>query len=263
MEEDTGTPLYKMRRALVHPGTGETVMVAASPTKSNVSFLRLEFNPAKLGPAGVAFMRERLFDIFFDEHPWKRIATHCSVTRIDIAVDLLGVDMANVLVTDYKPGSGAGKPLKRMFVVTPEGTLETVYLGTDPPKVRVYDKAQHLADEKMPSAYGTTPHVRIEMPIKPACPITKLDALGNPFEKLTVLSLSNPVEPPDGMHNWAFFLDCCRVRGPKAALALLPTDELRQAYQQALAAVEIPILKPEKAWAKWPAMLNASGLLPD
>lgn len=262
------TKMYSLRRSLRHPASGESILIEAAPPpppglKAPVSYLRFKFNPAKLGPDGVAFLRDRLTEVFLIEHPWSLIASHCTVTQMDVAADLLGVKTGDLLVGDYKPGSAKAGPLKRMFVFSAAGALESLYLVGKSAKVRLYNKRQELIDKKEPAAFGGTAYTRIEMVTKPQRPITKLAAMTNPFGKLTVHNLTKPVEPPDGLHNWTFFLDCCRVRGLKAALALLPTDELRQAYQDALSAAEVPIWKPEKLWAKWPAVLEASGLLPE
>lgn len=254
--------LYSYRRELVHAETGAKVLIEAAPKKPTISFLRMDFNPGKLGIEGVEFLKEKLFEIVFDEHPWSKIAANCSVTRLDIAADLLGVNMNRLLVSDYKSGSGKGKPLVRGFYVSSEGALETVYFGRKPPKLRVYNKAKQLADEKLVPVYGDTSHVRIEMITEPKRPITKLIGIENPFEKIVIRHLGD-VEPPDGAYNWTFFLDSCRLRGAKSALALLPTEELRQAYANALTEAEKPTWKPAVLWAKWPNVLKGSGLLPE
>ena len=262
------TKTYSLRRRLHHKETGENILIEAAPQPPNgkkapLSFLRLDFNPSKLGPKGVEFLRDQLFMVLAIDHPWGKIASECTVTRMDLAVDLLGIKAEDLLVGDYTPGSAKGKPLKRMLVFSATGGLESLYLGVKPTKVRIYNKAQELIDYKQPSAFGSTAYTRIEMITEPKKPMTKLKAMVNPFLKLSIHNLGAPANPPEGLHNWNYFLDSCRVRGLDAALALLPTEELRQAYRQAIKVDDKDVWKPKMLWKKMPYVLNKSGLLAD
>lgn len=250
---------YKTRAILTHPMTGREILIEVDPkaAKANVPFVRLEFNPDKLGPEGVSFVQQQLEAIFLGNHPWQAIATSGKVTRIDLALDLLNIPIDQLVVSSTKGG-------KSHCYYSAAGALETAYLEIKGkkagPKV-VYDKAQQLADAKRNPKFEGVPHTRIEVHVKTQRSIAKLGTLPNPFVGLDVSYPAFVGKPSGQEHHWNHFLDSVRYRGRDGALALIPDAATRNAYADALDAAQKAFWRPAKLWERWPAVLAASGLL--
>lgn len=266
-----GKSNYGWRLLLPIPGSGEHLLLEAGPptpkneaTKS-APFLRFEFNPAKLGAEGVLYLREWLRDnVLLDQYLWSDIATSGRVTRLDVAVDLLGVRTENLLVSSHVKADG-GKPFKRLAYHSLAGQLETLYphfrKGARAPFC-IYDKKQELADTGFEAKYGSLSHARVEARKQPNRPITTLHKMKNPFLGLTVIDPMGKVDPPETSHAWVFFLDSCRARGVEWALSQLSAEDMRVAYKHAFQEADRNVWRAGKLWGFWPAALLQSGLLP-
>lgn len=262
---------YQKRFSLTEPTTGEAVLIEADPkppktaTAKPPAFMRFEFNPAALGRSGIEFLRERLEGpIFMNQYTWKQIASGCRVTRLDLAIDLIGVRTASLLIEHGTQGKKA-KPGKKLCIYAASGALETAYPKFAKGKLApiiVYDKAQQLTESQGAALYGDKPHARVEFRLQPNRPITGLNSMKNPFLGLSIIDPGKPIDPPETPHAWGFFLDSCRHRGRAGALSLMPIGETRTAYAQALKSADRGIWRPEILWSKWPKALLKSGLLP-
>lgn len=265
--------LYAINAMLKEPSSGEAILVQVGrkKKKSNIkagapntpssslkklSFMRLEFNPDKLGPKGMAFLKKKLGELFLQQYSWKDIAEKGRVTRIDLAADLLYVRSDQLI---YASASG-GKSMVHYGV---SGALETAYLEkkSKSAKVIIYNKRQEQKDKGLQAGFGSINHTRIERHASTLLPLIKLQELKNPFESLSIVSPLKAIQPPELHHHWLMFLDCCRLRGMNKALALLPTNELRGKYKDALAKSDEGIWQPSKIWENWPKRLEKSGLL--
>lgn len=266
-----GKSNYGWRLLLPVPGTGENLLLEAGPPKpknpetKSAPFLRFEFNPAKLGADGVRYIREWLRDcVLLDQYLWSDIATKGRVTRLDVAVDLLGVRTENLLVSSQAKAGGE-KPFKRVSYHSLAGRLETIY-----PQFRkgslspfcIYDKKQELADTGHDAKFGWLSHARVEARKQPNRPIATLHKMSNPFAGLTVSDPTGKVDPPEAPHAWSFFLDSCRVHGLEHALSQLPTESLKASYAKAYDEADRRVWRPEKLWNFWPKTLAESGLFP-
>lgn len=261
---------YQKRFALTHPGTGEKVIFEAAPkppkdkSKKLPAFTRFEFNPARLGAAGVEFLRDQLVQVFFEWHPWSAIAVNCKVTRLDIAVDLVGVRTADLIIEQVVQHAKA-KPGKKWCYFSPSGVLETANLGFkkgQPVPIIIYDKAQELTDKGGTPIYGGAAHARVERRMQPNRSIASLAKMKNPLMGVVIIDPTKPIIPPETPHAWTFFLDSCRMRGRKAALSLLSAQDIPAAYVEALKTADRHVWRPGKLWTKWPEALKKSGLLP-
>ena len=260
---------YKSVFVFTFLGNGATVRIDIDP-KSKVTpipFMRFEFNPAVLGPKGVVCFREHLYETLVDKCPWEALAQGCRVTRLDIAIDLLGVQVKDLIVATQNKKFA----YKRRAYFSASGALETLYPvfrkeGVLAP-LCVYNKAQELSDTGASPIYGSLPHTRIEARLNGqnlhGKALTALHKIKNPFLGLGVIDPTGSISPPETMHAWSYFLDSCRVRGKEEALKMLPTNELRVAYDKAFAEADRNLWKPEKIWKHWPKVLQSSGLLPE
>ena len=98
------------------------VLIEAAP-KGEVNpppFFRVEFNPDKLGSDGIS----ELWDKLIPDHAWPFVVEHSRVTRLDIAVDMLGIGPDSLLIDRI---SKAPKLGKRILYVGSTGSTETIY----------------------------------------------------------------------------------------------------------------------------------------
>ena len=256
-----GSVAYQASAKLVIPSSSHTMLVQAGPKKkSTTHHLRLEFNPTALGTPGIAILKTQLESLVPDGLSFADIMTNGKVTRVDIAVDIVGIHLADLLLSTNSVG-------KQHWYLSAEGKPETGYIGMKPTeknaKWTTYNKRQQLKDSPHPpatQAYGGLSHTRVEYRATPMKTFPALGSLKNPF---TEISLAYPVAPK-GLkpHTWTFFVDSCDRRGQPAALAMLPDGKLRKSYQNALDAAHASFWRPGKIWESWPDALTNSELIP-
>ena len=241
-------------------GNDQRVLIQCTAGKSKVAFLRFEFNPNRIGPEGVARFRELLPEITGGKVNYEQLANAGKVTRIDIAVDLINIDMEDLLVTTPKPGVTMG-----YFGVT--GKTETKYLNINKKgsNLYVYDRREHLRKLHQQGVgsgpeYGDTKHTRVEVRTKADKPIVSLPGLQNRLTGIDLIDIE-AAEPPEQEHHWRLFQDSCRYRGLGGALELLPGD-VREDYEAAIKAVSGELWQPERLWGLWADAVEKSGLLP-
>lgn len=265
----SGKHLYTKRFSLTHPETQEKVLIEASPklpkqeSSKPPAFMRFEFNPEKLGPKGMSFLHTQLIEVFFDMYPWAAIADGCRVTRLDLAVDLVGVATDELIVE--RVVWGKPKAAKRKCIFSPEGKLETVDLDYRRGKlspVVVYNKAKELADNKAPSMFGGVPFTRVELRLQPNRSLATLHKMKNVFFGVSVICPTKTAPLPCSEDTWTFFLDSCRLRGAAAALSHLPTEASKKTFQDALEGTDKKVWRPAKLWPAFKKSLAQSGLIP-
>jgi hypothetical protein len=227
--------------------------------RATTDTLRLEFNPTALGKPGIAFLKTQLEALVMNGLSFKDIIANGKVTRVDIAVDIVGVHLADLLVKTMTGG-------KQHWYLSDEGKPETGYLAIKQSdknaKWTAYNKRQQLKDSPNPpatQAYGGLSRTRIEYRATPMKAFPALGSLKNPF---TEISLAYP-NAPKGVkpYAWTFFIDSCVRRGQAAALAMLPDGKLRNSYQKSLDAAHASFWRPGKIWEAWPDALHNSGVV--
>ncbi len=249
---------YQKNIDLTDPNSGERILIQAKPKKPGGSFLRFDFNPAKLGVQGISFLKKSLAYAFPAIFDYSDLATTGKVTRLDVACDVVNCSISDLLVRR----KGGGKS-HAFFGIDDE--IETIYLGI--PKGQknsanyAYNKRQDLRDKGLPKQFSGIPYTRIETRIKnPQCPVTSLTALNkNPFDEFEVF-LPTLAKAPEQEHHWTFFTDSCWHRGIEAALEVLP-DKMRKKYASALKQSTDGFWQPAKLWAAFPSALKETGLL--
>jgi len=187
-------------------------------------------------------------------------ANEGKVTRLDIAVDLINIDLEDLLVSTPKPSVSMG-----YFGLT--GKAETKYLNVNKKgsNLYVYDRRARLAKLQQEGVgdgpeYGDTKHTRVEVRTHADKPITALPGLQNRLKRIDLIDIE-AAEPPEEQYHWQLFQDSCRYRGVAGALALLP-DGVRDQYEAAIKAVSGQLWRPDKLWGHWPEVVEESGLLP-
>ena len=264
----SGAVSYRASVNLIVPPGDAHVLIQAGPKKKGITHaLRLEFNPSRLGKPGIAFLKKQIESLVSgplvsDDLSFDDIIAKGTVTRVDIAVDVVGIRVDKLDVRFLGDG-------KSHWYYSNKGQPETGYYGIKQNKKKqnspapwiTYNKRQEIKDkgpEGGKQLYGGLSHTRIEFHAMQKKPFAKLGTLANPFD---TISLAYP-QAPKGMkpYAWAFFLDACQRRGSEAALELLPGGALRKRYRQALDKAHADFWKPAKIWASWPNSLVKSGL---
>lgn len=258
----TGGVPYAASVHLIVPPKGEKVLIQAGPKKMGLSHnLRLEFNPRALGPPGIAFLKSQLENLIVGGLSYAHILLKGKVTRVDVAVDLIGIRIDHLDIQFLKAS-------KSHWYYSSTGAPQTGYLGIKPsPKVKnaswvAYNKRAQLKDTgktEQEQLYGGLSHTRIEFHAQPMKCFGDLAAMKNPFSALSLAYPSAPkgVKP----YTWLFFLDACHRRGHKVALAQLPDGPLRTRYAKALEKAHADFWKPDLIWAAWDKALDNSGLM--
>lgn len=170
-------------------------------SKKNGHRLRIDLNPRKLGKKGFAQLSLVLgganapFDL-------PNLLGQAWVTRVDIAVDVVGVHISEVVGKHKDQG-------KRVLYVGSDGALESLYiyrkrnatkLSGDPPKklkpgpsrigtnlVRIYDRVREREANGKEPPFGPSPVTRIEVIKRLAKrPLQDISKIPNPLERLRI-----------------------------------------------------------------------------
>ena len=232
-------------------GKGTQVLIQCTAGKTDTAFLRFEFNPDHIGSKGVAVFKETLPEITGGIVSYGDLAKTGRVTRVDVAVDLINVDIEDLLIGVKKPG-------KKMSYFGIGGKIETAYQNTTR-TIYIYDKRQKQIDDGVAPKYGSTPHTRVEIRTSTTKSILQLPKLMNHLKKVSLIDIEAP-DPPEEPHHWNQFQDACRYRGLDGALNQLP-DDVRAKYEEAIDAVSGELWRPDKLWSHWPETVQKSGLL--
>jgi len=235
----------------------QTLLIQANHKQTDSHLLRLEFNPAKQGQWGLGYLKHKFDEITGGLLDWGHVVKYGRATRLDIAVDLVGVRMSELIVSSNVPG-------KNHLYISEDGQIETAYLGmpgvNKPTEQLAYDKLQHAEDQGYKPLYDGILHTRVEMIVKSTGQkLSKINNVKNPLGRVAVV---HPRTTPPGIDPvvWAMFLDTCRFKGVTAALTALPEC----AWGPFLAPLQSGAKlcwRPDWLWNHWPMTVKASELL--
>lgn len=262
---------YKENFVLVHKPTGSKIIIQVTPCRKTGAFLRCELNPARLGPEGIIF-----FKAFFElltSNKWLPITFDTMakrekiIKRIDVAVDMLGVD-ASDLEGRYV---FKGKQLKKKPIQNPTGRVETMYFQMPEndknqaywynKTVQIKETAQDPLDGGQKSPYGDALYTRFEYRIEETDkPIANLHSFLNHLPKVHFRAVDySKIKGKDFTH--ALFLRYALSRTRGKALELVP-EHLRAEYADSYDEAIVDIWRPEEIWEKgWHPELISLGLL--
>lgn len=249
---------YKIAVDCTDPVSGEKILIQADPKKKTIkSFLRLEFNPSKLGTEGLSKFKSRLTEMTYGSVTWDEVLSAGKATRVDVATDMVNAPLGNLLFDSKIPG-------KQHIYTGRGGNLETAYLGLKKTgkasDLIVYDKLQEATDKHQELGYSGIVHTRVEITKRGYTQkLSNLAEMKNLFEQVTIV---HPGAPPDGTDAWVWelFMDSCRLRGMGKGLALVP-EELRVIFEAKLDEASARSWQPKKLWARWSMIVMQSGLL--
>jgi hypothetical protein len=253
---DWGSQKYDRAYAL-EVAPGRTVLVQCAPLTSVDSLLRFEFNPNGIGPGAVKAFRESVPLLTAGHFDYPALAAQGKVTRLDIAVDLVNIDIEDLLIATPKLGV-----TKSYFGLS--GKVETKYLNVNKKGSRTYVYDRRALLDKLNaegigelSEFGGAKYTRVEVRTEVGTPITAMAHMSNRLLKIDLFDIE-AAAPPEQPHHWRLFQDSCRYRGLAGALALLP-EGVRSAYEAVIKSTE-PLWRATELWGHWPAALKTSGL---
>jgi hypothetical protein len=98
---------YNVEALLTPPDGKHPILIQVDPKKKKEpkpAFMRFEFNPYKLGKKGLAFFKENLSEFLLDQIKYDDLKKDGKLTRLDIACDLVNVQLGDLVFRSLKPG---------------------------------------------------------------------------------------------------------------------------------------------------------------
>ena len=237
----------KMIPHLAADTSGDTVLlIQAAPRDPTHSFLRFEWNPAKVDSVMIVQAIEH-----FLPHLWsyKNLLDKAIVNRFDATVDVIGCPIDQLLVYSKK------KQWSRVY----SKSGKTLYLGDDGSEAQfcIYDKAAEIKAknlkkcQQLKETVPTKPITRIEARLNPKRRLKDLPNRPNPFADLVVIgyppkSLASPLAQ--------LTLRLARYEGLDSVIKSLPSPE-REQIKALLKPYHAFWWKPDAIWAQLPALL--------
>jgi hypothetical protein len=219
-----------------------TASVQVGPRFLGIPAVRVECNPSKLGPKGMAYVMATTRTILaFGDSP---SLSRGMITRIDLALDLPGLCNDQVIVRN--------KGQRKHGVFSDQkGRIETQYLGGSRSNQTVaYTRRHKMTDEQS---------LRIERRLKPRCYGFHLADLNDPFQKIQLIRTQSLLPHLGGMNPEHFF-DSVRLRGFGHVVAKLPPAQ-RRAIKSVLKDADSSLLPSTNVtWSSWPRVIDDSGL---
>lgn len=245
---------YRYAGILSHDGAPLCFLQAVPLQERKVAFMRLEFNPAKIGERGLKRVRRLLRHVFLDQY--EAVIAKAKITRLDLAADFDGIRLGSLAVTDaHKRKAG--------LWLGATGEVETIYLGSrdSDAHLRIYDKARELREQQHISLSGE--RLRVEATIaNRRFRLSELRALPNPFAGLVIVDLGTLETNDEPAYRFQFFLDSCRQRGAHSALRLIADKPTQARYRKCLAGAKVDWWAPDALWRGLPQALSGLNLFP-
>jgi hypothetical protein len=231
-----------------------SAFIQCAPKKSTISFLRLDFNPAKVDMSNLKFIIDNSF-LNFKGIGFDYLLKNGKVTRIDLAIDTLH-EAANEFLYRY--------PNMRRVEVVHTMSGRTEYLGGKykaGKRIVIYDRIpaiKYSNAKKFKDVYKkpipAMPILRIEFKLNPKNLMFKdILQLKNPFSGLE-LSLFDKLEEGDD-NLWNLFLALARFEGAQATLGRLP-KHVQDKLKVRLKKGAVGWWKPDEIWKQLPSVID-------
>jgi len=268
---------YRVVQLLVGPNAAPVWFELKNAAKGSKAVHRLivQLNPNRMSEEGT-------FDLLHLLHHQTGLGfkvgeylADARISRIDIAVDVLGVRVSDLLASVENAG-------KEVLYKGADGSLETMAIhrkqkvggsGELSPTaqlrplgdqlLKVYDKRRELISKNIPPPYGEAPLTRIEVSKRRfgnmPCKFVNLANLKNPFVRSKVGLIMSA--DPSRRWSWIQYVDAVRASGPdRAAFVCDLKSDTRKEFEMLLAQHPSDILDASEIWLHWEAALARAGL---
>ena len=258
-------------------GAAINFSIAKSKSANAAHTLRIELNPAELGSDGALTLMDSLHAATGKAFRVGAFLASARVSKVDIAIDLVGVHVRDLLVS----AKGEGK---RVHYYGQDGELESVYVHKkfkphDPEQlepdqavtrkglgmllVRAYDKVAERKSVGKKPPFGPSPVTRVEVSKtrfgNTQAKLKNLPKLKNPLEKIAAAH----VRSTKGVNAWDWlgYVQARRGGGPALAGYLLQISAKTQAeFEARYTSFEEPLWHADEVWKLWSASLVAHGV---
>ena len=242
--------------------------------KSTGLSLRLEMNPRKLGETGFKQLRKLLGKSF----GLKGLVEAARVTRLDVAVDVVGVHVSEVVARYKKQG-------KRSYYIGNNGALETVYIHRKTPPfkqkfddggaikalhsrqpagqavLRVYDRVAERAALGKPAPFGEAPVTRTEF-VKDRFKkfhLANLASMPDPLKEIWAGYAPSQKSGPAAL--WRRYVAAVRTESPADLQKLFGlSPDIAKKFEKALRVPVPDLLAPKVTWEGWNIGIASTGL---
>lgn len=206
-----------------------------------ITHLRLDFNPADLGPEGLFELHSVLIALM--DSGWWFVAKHAKVTRVDVAVDFPQVEIDQV----------HWLPQQSLTTIQwkQNGLLGSFQLGKSSGNcTMIYDRAAKRSAQG--KAWQGKKGIRVEKRLRnPGIFLRDLSKLSWPLAGLHMVKMiPGPPACEPKSYIWQYFLAKAEQAGMAAALALLP-EAKRTKYRKHLKQQALPLLDEKLIWPRW------------
>jgi hypothetical protein len=255
LDTNWGQPLklrngYRQSARVFPAKTIEPIYFSWDPYHENAAFFRLEFNPAKMGPAAVENLINHAVEPLL-QHGVAEFHSKAKLSRVDIAIDVIGIPISRLLVVS----SYAVRSTK----IDRFGNLETIYLGdsASQAQTRIYDKLAEMISKGKVLEHQL-PVTRIERVSRNGPYLKNLMQMKNPLASLKFGLIG---KPPQHLaeHEYDMFLALGRELTPQGALMKIPKAK-RSIYAKEIASMQPESLTAQSLWKHWPKVAVSSGL---
>jgi hypothetical protein len=215
------------------------LLIQAGPRFTGLCDYRFEFNPAILGIAGVDHITAVLDSVFVERG--HRLLRNSIVTRIDLALDLYGLSVDQVIVRSSRQRTHG-------IFSDQHGIPKTIYLGK--PKSNQTSVYNRDNDDGL--------SMRAERRVKPGCRGSQVAFLPDPFRVVQMVHIDSLRPLLNGMIPDQF-LDSVRVRGFTHVLATLSPSQRRAIKAVLKDPAQSRLPSTEEVWRSWPQLLKSCG----
>lgn len=236
---------YKLKNDYI----GSRVLLSTMSVSKNGPALRIEFNPAKIGP-----VKTKQVLLFVVENVLaggaKELIEHAKVTRFDVAYDLHGLSLSDAFFWSEKAITS------QTFNSLGMRTETLVFNQTKRRQVVVYDKAAEQLNKC--GKHSSTPWTRIEVRKRNAGQLSQLKKTKCPMLDFRVSVRKKPSALSETA--WVLLKNCIGPTTMQSVLAQLPVTK-RAAIVNSFKGHPVSAWNPEKLWKEWPEIVENSGLL--
>lgn len=215
------------------------------PYNKKQGFLRLEFNPNRLGSQGIWDLKTWMD--FTSPHGWPAMREWGRVTRIDVNLDF------PIPIQQYIWDSRYSVTRERFLA---NGRQESIYLGKKEwgkGYTKIYDwNACH-------DQFALAPKTRVERKHIPDCGLKALPQMSNPFQGMRAYRMFIPPFKGYTFGMWQLYLEHLSKVGLRNGLFSFDISE-RSAIRQYVKSHQATELDFKGVWESWPDVVDELGL---